>query len=428
MNKPDIVFINCHDLGRRLRIYGESNAHTPGLNRLAKEGVVFENAFSTSTMCSPSRGSIATGRYPHQIGLFGLTNRGWDLCEQEKALPGYLAKAGYHTVLFGLQHESRNANRLGYKHIVPRPQPHPTPVWGLAAQVADYLKELKPRDQRAPVYVNVGIFEPHRHDFWEHYNPIADEKVKVPGYLPDTKGVRRDLARYDGLIEAMDQGVSTILTALDAAALARETLVLFTTDHGIAFPRAKTTVYDAGIGVSALARWPAQIAAGKRTDALVSHTDWLPTLLEILDVEIPEKVCGHSFLPVLLGRSEGGRDAIYAEGTYHVGYNPMRCVRTRKYKLIRNYHSQPDVSSGVDRDPNNGILAPEEYSESFREKRPPWELFDIEQDPCERHNLVGESRYEQIQSELKQKLEDWLTATNDPIHQMYAAATEGFAF
>lgn len=124
MEAPDIVFMSCHDLGRRLPVYDQSGANTPGLSRLALEGLVFDSAFSTSTLCSPARGSICTGRYPHEIGLLGLTNRGWELGEKEKAIPAYLNEAGYHTVLFGLQHEAKDASRLGYREVVPRGEDH----------------------------------------------------------------------------------------------------------------------------------------------------------------------------------------------------------------------------------------------------------------------------------------------------------------
>jgi len=420
MERPDIVFINCHDLGRRLGLYGESGARTPSLERLAAGGIVLERAFSTSTMCSPSRGSIATGRYPHEIGLQGLTNRGWDLRAGERALPLFLSEAGYHTVLFGLQHEARGTDRLGYRERVALPSPHPAPVREVADQVAERIRSLPPRGERPPAYINVGIFEPHRHDFWERYRPLDAGRVRVPGYLPDTPGVRQDLARYDGLVEAMDSGVGTILDALDAAGMSGNTLVLFTTDHGIAFPRAKTTVYDAGIGVTALARWPGRIAPGGRSDALVSHVDWLPTLLEALGIEIPEEVRGQSFLPVLLGRGPGPRGEIFAEATYHIRYNPVRCVRTERFKLIRNYDSAPEVSADTSQDPRNGILAREDYPEHFWQPAPPLELFDLAADPCEQNNLADDPEFAAVRRELLKKLDDWQLETADPLRRLYA--------
>ena len=230
--------------------------------------------------------------------------------------------------LFGLQHEAKVTSRLGYQEVV-QTSSHPAHVQEVATQVADYLKSLAPRGNRMPIYANIGIFEPHRHDFWDKYTPIPKERVKVPGYLPDTDGVREDLARYDGLVEAMDTGVGTILAGLDEAGLSQDTLVLFTTDHGIAFPGAKTTLYDAGIGVAALTRWPGKIASNCRSDALISHVDWLPTLLDLVGAKVPANVRGTSFLPVLLGAQTSVREEVYCEATYHATYDPVRCVPHR---------------------------------------------------------------------------------------------------
>ncbi|MCL5271509.1 MAG: sulfatase [bacterium] len=421
MHRPDILFVHCHDLGRRLPLYGETTARTPALQRIAAEGIVFDNFYSTSTLCSPSRGSILTGRYPHQIGLFGLTNGGWDLLEGEKGIPHLLADAGYETVLFGLQHDTipPHEGRLGYQRRVELPSPHPAPVWEVAAQVAEFIKALPDTSARPPVYMNVGIFEPHRHDFWQRYQARGTADTKVPAYLPDTEGVRRDLARHEGLIEAMDAGVGTVLAALDAAGLADSTLVLFTTDHGIPFPRAKSTVYDAGIGVAAMARWPGRVPAGRREGALLSHVDWLPTLADLVERPVPANVAGRSFLPQLLGQGGGGHEGVFAEGTYHGHYNPVRCVRTRDFKLIRNYHPSTAMHAAIEEDANNGILARDDYPESFWTPPAPIELYAVAADPCEQTNLAGKKEYQAVEADLLNRLAAWEKRTDDPIGRMY---------
>jgi len=444
MNRPDIVFINCHDLGRHLSVYGESTASTPALDRLAGEGVVFDRFFSTATMCSPSRGSILTGRYPHQVGLFGLTNRGWDLNRDEKALPAFLSDAGYRTVLIGLQHGTRRADALGYRERLPMPVAHPAPVWSVAKQACDLLASLGPRESREPLYLNVGIFEPHRHDYQHHleklglgeseyadaYRRLAerraaairkDPRFRLPGFLPDMEDVRKDMSRYESWIMAMDEGVGMILDALARAGLEKDTVVLFTTDHGVAFPRAKCTVYDAGIGVTALARWSGRLPAGRRNGDLWSHVDWLPTLLDMLSLKQPDNIEGRSFLPALLGRSYTPRAAVFAEGTYHNRFNPMRCVRTQRHKLIRNY-APVEICTGTKRgDRNNAPLGRESYPPLWNDAPPEWELYDLDEDPHEHHNLAGESDLASTETGLREQLAAWLERTGDPIARMFAS-------
>ena len=420
MHTPDIVFIHCHDLGRRLSIYDETRTATPGLERIASEGIVFDRFFSTSTLCTPARGSILTGRYPHEIGLFGLTNRGWDLDRDAKGIPHYLNEAGYRTVLVGMQHEACDLNQLGYSERIPMPSRHPAPVWNVARQAADLIAALPARGERAPLYLNVGIFEPHRHNYWDRYEPEDPAQVTVPAHLPDTPGVREDLAAYDGLIRAMDEGVQIVLGALDDAGLADDTLVLFTTDHGIAFPGAKVNCYDPGIGVAAMARWPERIAAGSRSDALLSHIDWLPTVLDCVGGEAGAEVRGRSFLPLMRGESYERGEHVFAEATYHGWqYDPVRCVRSATHKLIVNFDSCPARYMGIDDNPHNGIRAIEDYDSTYVEPRPRFELFDLENDPAERENRAEDEACSGILAELLDRLHERMRATGDPVERMY---------
>ena len=420
MPRPDIVFLHCHDLGRHLALYGDAGPLTPGLERLADEGVLFEQLYSTSTVCTPSRGSIQTGLYPHQVGLFGLCNRaGWELSPGARCIPHYLGEAGYRTVLLGLQHETRDWRKLGYQERFPQPSPHPALAWEIGRQAAELITSLAPREERAPLYLNVGIREPHRHDCWELYEAGDPDNLQVPSFLPDTPDVRRDLARYEGLIRAMDEAVGTVLKALDETGLARDALVLFTTDHGLAFPRAKTTLYDAGIGAAGIARWPTQIRGGRREDCLLSHVDWLPTLLDIVGVSIPKELEGRSFWPMLCEGAWEPRECVYAEGTYEQGYNPARCVRTREHKLIRNYHSEPARMRSTEEDPHNGVLGASDYPVEVWEKRPLWELYDLVADSDERCNRIQDQAMSDVYRRTRELLVSWLVRTRDPVHQIY---------
>lgn len=401
----NIVQFIWHDLGDNLSCYGKPEIPSPRLQAFADEGVVFENNFCTSPQCSPARGSIMTGRYPHSNGLMGLTHRGWSYGAGERDVPMILNDAGFNTVLIGHQHE-RKKDELTYTH-------HDTSVTR-NHEVADKACAFFESDavKAQPFYANVGFTDVHR-NFGLEYDEEVLAKVKVPGFLPDLPVVRKDLATFYDDIRVADGAVGRVLDAIKASGLEDDTLVIFTTDHGMAFPRAKMSCYDPGIHTTLVMRLPGVIDAGMRVEHLVSHVDLLPTLLDAIGVAIPENVQGRSFWPLLIGESYEPRTEIIADVTWHGGqYDPTRCMRTERYKYIHNFApGRPILIQG----PAGQRYGAEIIDEYFSARRPEHELYDLETDPDEQRNLAGDAETTEILADLQQRLRKILRETNDPL-------------
>ncbi len=411
--RPNVVLITLHDLGRHLRCYDPDLPTTPNIMRIAEQGVVFENHFSTCPLCSPARASIQTGRYPHTNGMDGLTHRGFGLGANEKCMPMHFNELGYHTALYGFQHEIRgDAAKLGYVEV--RAGKGYSTHW---PEVVPGAVAFLRRKHEKPFLLSIGSFEVHR-DFRQPYStPTDPAAVKVPPYLPDYLEVRQDLAAFYGLVQVVDRGIVDLLDALDATGLTDNTLLIFTTDHGAAFPRAKSTLYDAGIGVTLLARWPGAIRPGSRISAMTSHLDILPTLLEIAGGEIDERIQGKSFAHLLADPTGPGDDTVFAEKSWHGNeYDPMRCIRTDRYKFIMNfqngflYQIPLDIKQGA-----SGRAA-----DPLRcRPRPDTELYDLAADPDEMDNLSGRSEVAAIETTLKQRLLSRMKDTGDPLPERH---------
>lgn len=407
--RPNILMFICHDLGCRLGCYGEA-VRTPNIDSIAADGVVFTKYFCTAAQCSPSRGSILTGRFPHNNGLMGLAHIGWELNEGEKTLPMCLNEAGYSTHLFGLQHESADPRRLGYEHV------HLHKDSGAARTAAeDVISFLRgaARGGARPFFVNVGTAEPHRPYHRPGY-PVDDPaRVQPLPYLPDRPGIREDLAGLNGLISVADEAVGQIAAALEETRLAQDTLFIFTTDHGIAMPRAKGTCYDPGIETALIMRLPGRFAGGMCRNELLSNVDLLPTLLELCGCEIPQNLDGRSFLPLLAGGPYEPRDQIFIEMTWHDKYNPMRGMRTESYKYIRNFGDRPLVFLPLDI--YVGRAGEETRDEFYGSSRPEEELYNLEDDPLEQRNLAQDPAYASVIEDLRLRVQEWMEATQDPL-------------
>jgi len=411
--RPNILFIITHDLGQHLGIYGNTSVKTPNLNGLAEDGVCFENYFTTAPQCSPSRASIYTGKYPHTHGLMGLANSDldWSLSPFQKTTAQLLRESGYLTCLFGLQHESQDPCNLGYDKVI---QSEGESFRKYSCdRVAPLLVEFLRHPKSKPFYANVGFLETHRPYPREMYQPDDPNEVLVPPYLPDTPEVRQDIAQLHGSIRKVDQAVGSILDTLKKTGLKDETLVVFTTDHGIAFPRAKCTLYDPGIKTTLIIRWPdGGVSGGNVYSELLSNIDFLPTILEIVKAPLPEDIQGTSFLPLLQGENFKPKKEIFAEKTWHIIYDPMRCIRTNRYKYIHNFIDGPLLRLPGDMERS---LSRKSLGETHLKPRPREELYDLRQDPNEENNLAGKPEYSEIQIKLSDRLPEWMEKTKDPV-------------
>jgi N-sulfoglucosamine sulfohydrolase len=424
--RPNIVVLHCHDLGRFLGCYGHATVTSPNLDGLATSGIRLADAFGTAPQCSPARASLFTGRWPHANGVLGLThaNFGWDLHPGEQHLAGRLRAAGYQTVLEGTHHESRRlpdwqvAQRLGFDQVDSS---------GFAADVAQRaLRDLDAAgDDARPFYLQVGFEEPHRlagsRDapgvtgfLGDHLEPDWTNGVWIPPYLHDSASAREEIAELQGAIRHMDEAAGTVLNGLRERGLEEETLVVFTTDHGLALPRAKCTLYEPGLQVAMLARYPARGWGGGRSigDGMVSHLDLVPTVLELLELPQDPSLHGHSLVPMFDGLPYDRRRLVFGEMTHHDYYDPRRSVRTPRFKLIANFSSAPafmDCSQSWS--PRcNPVANP-------LDSHPPLELFDLADDPDELTNLADRPEYAATMAELAVALLDWMRTTGDPLLQ-----------
>ncbi len=401
---PNILMISVHDLGTRLRCYGYESIQSPNLDRLAAEGARFEKNFCTSPYCSPSRGSMITGLYPHANGLMGLVNLGWQWRSENVTIARALGSHGYETYLFGFQHEASDdrVEDLGFQHVSDRGIKQKCS--NVAPQVMSFLKSRKVNPK--PFYARVGFTEVHRS--FNGYTPEDPSEVTLPGWMEDTPGAREDLAQYDGAIRHMDAAVGDILAELEAAGLSQNTLVVFTTDHGPPFPWAKSTLYDAGVNTALIARWPGGFNAGQVRNELISNVDLFPTLLEVAGTDVPKNIHGRSFLPLLQGGDYEPRSEIFTEKNTNAT-DIKRSVRTDRYKFIRNYVPGPGILLAD----SEGSLTRRDMGNAHTAPRPEFELYDMIADPYEKENLAGLSEVTEIQADLAERLERIQKETDD---------------
>ena len=409
-DRPNIIMIVAHDLGTHLGCY-DAGLDTPHIDGLAADGVRFEQNHCTAAQCSPARGSMITGLYPHNNGLIGLTHGGWEIEDSVPCLPALMRDAGYSTHLFGVQHETlRGPERLGYEAV--------EATGSRAADIADALAQwlrARPSDADRPFYVSMGTGEPHRpYNRAGYPNDDPAEVTPLP-WLPDRPGIRTDIAGLNGLVYAFDEAVGTVRAALEESGLADNTLLIVTCDHGIAMPRAKCTCYDPGTRVALVMRLPGRWEGGRAQEELLSACDLMPTLLDLIGASPVEGIDGRSFIGLLDGEEYLPRDHLFTEMTYHGMYNPMRCIRTREHKYIRNFGELPLVYMPVDiwEGPGGQEMAAECYGSA----RPAEELYDLRADPWEQRNLVDDPAQAELLCELANRVDAWMEESGDRLQE-----------
>jgi N-sulfoglucosamine sulfohydrolase len=401
---PNILYLHSHDTGRYVQPYGHP-VPTPNIQRLADQGVLFRKAFCAAPTCSASRACLLTGQYGHNNGMLGLAHRGWSLNDYQQHLVHPLHEAGYYSVLIGEQHIAKRPDIIGFDRVM---KIETTRVESVAPAAIEVLAEPPPE----PFFLSVGFFETHR-DF---LNPpsLRDSLYSLPpANLPDTAVTRRDMAAYKASARSLDQGVGSVLEALDAHGLSDNTLIVFTTDHGLAFPGSKATLFDRGLGVMLIVRGPGGFNGGKVQDALVSHIDIYPTLCELVGIDRPDFLQGESLMPLIRGEQASIREEIFAEMTWHAAYEPQRAIRTERWKYIRRFGDRAmPVLANCDDSPSKSLL----MSLGWAERPVAFEqLYDLAFDPNEAANLAEDPAYAEVRSELSARLRRWMEETDDPL-------------
>ena len=431
---PNVLLITADDLGLQLGCYGDETVPTPRLDALAARGVRFETAYVTQASCSPSRSSILTGLFPHASGQYGLMAAGFRLHDAlaGKTLPAYMKQRGYRT------------GRLGKFHVGP-PASYPfdvklgadgRDVRGMARLAKSFLAE------QGPFFLMVNYTDPHVFNdkrlrdglaYHSRRMGVPEEPVELSevGALPFQRIAsleqRRRVRGYYSAIQRLDVGIGLLMEALEETGHAGDTLILFVSDHGPPFARAKTTCYEAGLRVPLFVCWPG-ISRPGTSDALVSTVDIVPTILDAVGVPMPDGLHGRSLRPLLDGSAvdpTSWREYVAGEFSYHgrVPYFPRRAIRDGRYKLIHNVLAGEAVpATAIDEDTAYAQSRAEGFPDAdvarafARFANPPeYELYDLAADPWEFHDLSGDPDHTAHLERLRSALADWQARTADPL-------------
>ena len=435
-DRPNILFAIADDWGwPHAGVYGDAVVKTPTFDRLAKEGVLFHHAYVSSPSCTPSRGAILTGQWHWR--LEGAGNLWSVFPDKFTTYPEILEEAGYQS------------GHTGKAWGPGRTETSGRPIAGKPYK--NFNEFLKARDKSKPFCFWLGTSDPHR-----PFKLGAGEasgmdlsKVQVPGFFPDSPEVRGDIADYYFEVQRFDALVGSAMQALEEIGELDNTIIAMTGDHGMPFPRCKSNLYDCGTRVGLAIRWPQGVKGGRETDDFVSLCDLAPTFLQAAGVEIPQDMTGLSLMPILKSEKSGrivdARDHVLVGKERHVpsqekpdmGGYPSRGIRNHKFFYIRNFkpnrwpNGTPDYEHAAIPgtwygDTDNGptktyIVENKDKDDTHRKmydlsfaKRPAEELFDLEKDPEQLHNVADDPAYAEVKQKLAKQLSAELKATSDP--------------
>lgn len=418
-NQPNIVVFIADDAGMDYGCYGNRNISTPNIDKLAERGMRFQNAFLTSPQSSPSRTSMMTGMFAHTIGTQDL-HTGID--DKTKMMPYYFKQAGYNTACMLKTHWGPNGDKQFDTIIKGGYLPDQGPLNDqLYTNYSRFLDETKD----SPFFLWVGFIDPHRPYNRNKCDQInSPDHVTVPPYLVDAPDTRRDLADYYNEISRMDGDIGKMMAELEKRNLLENTIIVFLSDNGMPFPRAKGTVYDSGIQTPLIFMWNNRIIPGSvHKNGLISTIDLAPTLLDLAGINIPECMYGRGFKDLLFDSSKRGREYVFSERNWHDTDEYIRCVRSEKYKLIYNaYYELPhgtsmDLSTSLSwydlkNEQRNGTLK-KEQSQIFACPRAMVEIYDLEADPDELNNVADMEKYKAPGRKLADQMIKWQKETKD---------------
>lgn len=424
----NVLLLIADDLGLHTGEYGDRTAKTPNLDRLARDGVRFTNAYCTTASCSACRSVIMSGLHNHANGQYGHAH---DFHNQSylpfvRPLARVLKDAGHRVGLIGKLHVNP-ASAFPWDFSAPGNQRG-------VHEMAQAAKRFIQASAGKPWYLHVGFGDPHRATVGfgnqrhpgvtpNHFDPA---RVSVPSFLPDNPDTRREIAEYYQAANRLDQGVGFMLDVLRKTGELDNTLVMFFSDNGMAFPNAKTNTYDAGIHMPLIARSPAQQRRGLVNNAMISFVDLFPTVVEWCGVRGPDyPVHGRSFLPILEQENPSGWDRIFFSHTFHelTMYYPMRGIRTRQYKYIRNLYPELTYPHSTDlwasatwqsvmKQGKEGKLGKRDITRYLH--RPGEELYDIVNDPDEVVDLAADPGHRSVLENMRAEVAEFRRRTNDP--------------
>jgi N-sulfoglucosamine sulfohydrolase len=411
--KLNILWVIGEDIGPDLGCYGNADVRTPNLDRLAAQGRLYRNAYSTAPVCSPSRSALCTGKYQTSFGAHNHRSHrddGYRLPEGVRLITDRLRDAGYFTA------NIRTLLRLGFRgtgktdwNFQPSDKAFDSDQWA----------DLK---SHQPFYAQVNLAEAHRPYDKAKTQPADPARVKLPPYLADHPVAREDWARYLDAVNALDAKIGAILDLLQRDGLSDNTVVFFFGDHGRECFRGKYFAYEQGCHVPLLVRWPGRLPAGTASDALVSLIDVTAATLALAGVKLPADFDGQDFLDAKVSPR---RYLFTARDRIDDTLDRVRTVRDARYKYIRNFQPErPYVQPMVyaeHTNPNFKLMRQlqvegklnADQAKFLAPRRPAEELYDLQADPWEFHNLAAEPAQRETLARLRQELERWIVATHD---------------
>jgi arylsulfatase A-like enzyme len=408
-------------MGRIISPYGFA-APTENIMAFAKEATVFTNSFCVAPTCSPSRAGLLTGTYPHQNGMLGLAHRGFGLNDYSKHLCQFLAINGYTTVLSGIQHEAGfylengGSETVGYQYNLTTDsscfEKENLHIWDhLNAQSA--VQWIKQYDNQKPFFLSYGMNSTHRPFPIEIDDEIDEKYLKPVEPILNNADTRHDHAQLLTSLKNADEGFSMIINELKEKGIYENTIILFTTDHGLPLPFHKCYLNDFGIAVALIMRIPGATSNGQVIDSMVSHIDVFPTLCDLLAIEKPDYLEGKSFSKVFHGE-ECADNIIFAEINFHTSYEPSRCARTQRYKYIRYYDDEylKTNASNIDVSLTRDFYIDNGWLDLVKDKEG---LYDLLYDPSEKNNLINDPQMIEVSKMLREALLDFQIKTNDPL-------------
>lgn len=405
--RPNIVWIISDDLSPELGCYGYDGVNTPNIDKLATQGVRYTHAFSTAPVCSAARTAMITGMYQTSINGFHHNTRKKTLLEKPiEPITEKFRRAGYFVTVGYPTPELKKNGKTHFNFIYKVKEMYDGYDWSQ-------------RKEGQPFFSQIHIKEPHRA---YKSSGRSGEGLKIPPFYPEHPLTRADWADYLAAIETLDDKVGTVLKRLEDEGLAENTLVMFFGDHGRPHVRGKQWLYDGGIHIPLIIRWPGKMKENKVVDGLVSMLDFAPTTLSAAGLEIPEYMKGLN----LLDPNVKYHEKVYAaRDRCGDAIDRIRCVRTEKWKYIRNYHPEISYSnhSGYKKlvYPILTLMAVMHKqgrlngpaADWFADTKPKEELYDLESDPWEMKNLAADPCHAETLKKLRADVENWVIETKD---------------
>ncbi len=434
---PNILLILSDDHSfPYLSAYGHPDLETPNLDQLAAEGTLFTNAYTAAPQCVPSRASILSGRNVIDIRMGRFSS---PLPRDVKTIPDYLRTKGYYTGICGRHYHLDGSGKKApetistfekYKMVTFPERVDYLKVGADKEVLGQFQSFLDQVPKGHPFFMWMNYSDPHRPFTADDFRPDPSE-ISIPSSMPDIPEVREDLADHLAEINRLDYNVGKVFGELEERGLAENTMVIFIGDNGAALLRGKGTLYDLGLHVPLIVKWPVQLPKNNISDVLVSGEDLLPTILEAAGMEPDEEVTGRSFLPILKGEREDHHEYIFAQRTTHgsglptqsARFDVVRTVFDEDFKLIYNVtwpfpytpvdFNNRDMWKRITSMHENGTLEEKFDKVFFPAPRPFFELYDRKNDPHEFDNLIEDPKYDEIAHRLKAALQEWMIVNED---------------